>query len=221
MSAYKRNNKLTSILFTILALSIIFLIAGFYFFNKISISESLNGSRYLQIQSSNTKPYQYLSCSLTIPFNCYFGSVLENSTNLQSPPTNLQTNKPSNLVEKCGDYPSDTQLNIPRGHFTAVNGPAWAPDCKHITYSVYNSGTVAINPDGSSNAVKGGAKEGIFLYNIESKTVTLLVLPTLYLTPVFDSWIDNKTISFTAMVKNYVGRKSYLFDITTNKVTSE
>jgi len=51
--------------------------------------------------------------------------------------TPKETNK--TLLERCGDIPEEVNIHVVSTdrQFLALNGPFWAPDCRHIAWSGY------------------------------------------------------------------------------------
>ncbi len=54
------------------------------------------------------------------------------------------------VIRRCGDF-SREELGLNYGHYTMVHGPTWSPDCRHIAWSVFNSGTSYITPPGTES----------------------------------------------------------------------
>lgn len=121
------------------------------------------------------------------------------------------------LIKKCGDIPRE-KLSIPGGSFISISGPEWSPDCEHIAYSVFNSGTVSITED-RSTAVKGDAEEGFFLYTVKTEKVEKIIYRKDYESPQFERWEDSDEIVFS-----FVGpgeRRNANYNIRLNMIVSE
>lgn len=115
------------------------------------------------------------------------------------------------MIKKCGDIPS-SKLNLPNGHYVAIDGPYWSPDCKHLSWSVWNSGTVVINEDGTGTGIKGQAQEGVFLFKIENEAITKLPLSNPYNNnPTLEGWRDADTLIIDYSTDD--GRSPILFNI--------
>ena len=113
------------------------------------------------------------------------------------------------LIERCGVMPSQQQLGIQKGdpRFTRVNGPSWAPDCRHISWSVdqFEIGGYWIEPNSEEarnfvpqDEKKPLAFEGLFLYSDKTqKTVKIYTAENKAEFPVFKKWKDRNTILFS------------------------
>lgn len=152
--------------------------------------------------------------------------VAQTPTSIQPPsPTQAMTKDDIRrmLIDRCGDIPRE-KLNLPTGHFTVVDGPSWSPDCRHIAWSVWNSGTGVINSDGSVEPISSAAGEGVFLYTEATGKITKLSIPNPYNNnPILQQWRDRDTliIDYNTNViddnkKTNKGRANFTFDITTN-----
>lgn len=139
-----------------------------------------------------------LSTSIGFYFGKMYKAKNEEGNSLMSIRTESQENKDERkrkLIKKCGDIPRD-KLEINEGHYVGVEGPEWSPDCKHIAYSVFNSGTVAINADGTSQSIKGNADEGIYVYDADTEKVKKVQLKG-YESPNFERWVDSDLLLFS------------------------
>src|SRR5258708_764530 len=58
----------------------------------------------------------------------------------QIKPTTIQNTQPKeNLISRCGDIPDKAYPYYQ--HFDVRKGPEWSPDCRHIAWSMWESGT--------------------------------------------------------------------------------
>lgn len=115
------------------------------------------------------------------------------------------TETPKSLIYRCGDIPEYSDLNIPRDRFTRVIGPFWSPDCRHIAWSVWQSGAMGIEYQGPYSF------EGLFLYDDKDKKVKKIYTPNLGETVEIKEWKDKDTVIFS---KDGIHR--YSIDITTD-----
>mgnify|MGYP001608901732 CR=1 FL=1 len=122
------------------------------------------------------------------------------------------------LIKRCGDIPSE-DLKINKGHFTVLDGPDWAPDCRHIAWSLWQSGTsIPIDdPATESLSYKGPyPHEGIYLYSDATKQVRKIYSPKKgEFTVAFKKWKDRNTIIFAK------GQELFSYDITTGEIQPE
>lgn len=126
--------------------------------------------------------------------------IIERNTPTQKP-------QPSPLTEiSCGNIPDSVHVETD-DHFTVVTGPMWSPDCKHISWSTWQS--TFLNP---------AIPEGLFIYDVETK-ITKRVYKAIsgknhQDTTVIKSWKDNDSIVFT---KNDPG-PLFIYDLVSNKI---
>src|SRR5947207_1948608 len=89
-----------------------------------------------------------LGMLVILPFiGAYVGYKLRDKAYVKPSPVELARTGPmmsgdskSETIRRCGDIPRE-ELGVDYGHFTIVDGPVWAPDCRHIAWSVWQSGT--------------------------------------------------------------------------------
>lgn len=119
---------------------------------------------------------------ISVSIGFYFGTIYKdkNEARISSASKNTGTAEDQNerkrlLVKKCGDIPRE-KLEIKAGQFVGIDGPEWSPDCRHIAYSLFSSGTVAINEDGAATSVKGNADEGIYVYDVDTEKIKKIQL---------------------------------------------
>jgi hypothetical protein len=117
------------------------------------------------------------------------------------------TETPQSLISRCGDMLSYSDLNITADHFTRVIGPFWSPDCRHIVWSVWQSGPMGIEYKGPYSY------EGLFLYDDRTKKIQKIYTPNSGETVEIKEWKDNGTVIFSKD-----GSMVYSLDITTNSV---
>jgi hypothetical protein len=119
------------------------------------------------------------------------------------------TEDPKDLVNRCGDIPMSIYKNT--GHFDMIDGPEWAPDCRHIAWSLWESG---VGYEGSDPAIikelesnpprKLSGREGIFLLTDSTQNVQKIYNPKeLDESPVFIRWENKDTIIFKAKNVEY------------------
>ncbi len=121
-------------------------------------------------------------------------------------------------MKRCGQIPDEVVTN--NEYFDAVRGPSWAPDCRHIAWSLRES---SIGYEGNDPAVieeleniprKLTGREGVFLYTDATKKTTKIYSPKkINETPAFEKWLDRNTIVFTAE------NNEYKYDINNNELS--
>jgi len=123
--------------------------------------------------------YQYKK-SITIPETQQV--VEENKVATETPIFN------QDLLKICGDLPDN--LKIVKDHYTQVKGPKWSPDCRHIAWSIWQSGPMGVEYKGPY------AYEGLFLYNDKTGTSKRIYIPKNGETIEFQEWVDSNLITF-------------------------
>lgn len=119
------------------------------------------------------------------------------------------TDSPRDLIERCGKIPSD-KLGIDYGNFTVVYGPFWSPDCRHLTWSVWQSGTSGLKYEGPY------PHEGIFLYSEKTGQIQKIYSPESKNETIgFQSWKSKSEILFLK------DQKRMIYDIDTNALSEE
>lgn len=96
---------------------------------------------------------------------------------------------PGDIYRRCGPMPD--KIGIKRSNYTIVKGPSWSPDCRHISWSVSESGTSGIRDLGPYE------NEGLYLYS-DKTGVTRKVIPESASDQqiIFITWKDRNTIIF-------------------------
>lgn len=119
-------------------------------------------------------------------------------------------------IERCGDLPQELMPVVQ--HYSEVIGKDWSPDCKHIAWSIFNSGTSVVNPVGTGTIAKGAAEEGVFVLSIETKKTTKLQIPEKYTSPFYEKWKDDNSIIFSTAVGEGPETHSeyFIYDINSN-----
>ena len=122
------------------------------------------------------------------------------------------------MIKRCGAIPDE--VIIIKGHFDVVNGPSWSPDCRHITWSLWESGTSYLSDDSkildsiSKNDRRLSEKEGVFLFtDTTKKTVRIYTPNKLDETPIYKEWSDRNIIVFTA------DKSEFNYGLTNNLIT--
>ncbi|MBP9816051.1 hypothetical protein KBD09_02330 [Candidatus Woesebacteria bacterium] len=93
------------------------------------------------------------------------------------------------LLKRCGTD-SLLDLVIPKEHFTQINGPLLSPDCRHIAWSSWESGTSGMyvqEPEGH---------EGLFIYSEKTGKTERVVVPERGKSVSIQRWIDGETIEY-------------------------
>ncbi len=119
-----------------------------------------------------------------------------------------QEDNQNSLIRRCGDIPVNAYPE--EKHFDAVTGPMWAPDCRHIAWSLWESGTGYGGNDPKmieqieNNPRILSGREGIFLYNDSDRTIKKIYNPTkLSEGPTLIKWEDRDILIFEADQKEY------------------
>lgn len=121
------------------------------------------------------------------------------------------------LIAKCGDIPTE-KLSLPTGHYVSISKKLWSNDCNYIAWSVFNTGTVVINPNGGGTSVKGNAEEGIFIYDVKTEKQNKLALnENIYKSPSFSGWKNDNTIIFSSI---YNGRVNATYNVDDKTISS-
>ena len=114
------------------------------------------------------------------------------------------------LISRCGFIPDIANPNRSRGRFDAIHGPMWAPDCRHIAWSLWESGTSYLGDDPEiikeidNNPRELSGREGVFTYNDSTQSIEKIYNPSkLNETPSFIEWKDKDTLIFEAEYKKY------------------
>ena len=137
--------------------------------------------------------------------------IKTNSTTIIKKVKIYPTDSPKKLVERCGEYPSD--LDIDDNKFNVVSGPLWSPDCRHITWSIWISGTSCPDCPSVTNI---SLQEGIYLYDYNSKKISKIYTPKrINETPTINYWQNRNELNVTIKDKNYI------IDITDNTIKSK
>jgi|SRR3989344_7337899 len=122
------------------------------------------------------------------------------------------------LIKRCGAIPSE-DLKIDDDKFRILNGPDWAPDCRHIAWSLWQSGTsVPLDDPAAESLFNKGPypHEGIYLYSDATKQIRKIYSPKQRGdTVVFKKWNDRNTIIFE------IFPEIFSYDITTGEVHPE
>jgi hypothetical protein len=114
------------------------------------------------------------------------------------------------VIERCGDLPSERDLGISRSSPSAlvsVSGPLWSPDCRNVAW------TQSLFP--GMDAGTSNARAGLWVYNDASKNSSLVISAGSFQeTPVLRGWKSNREIWFT------MNGSDYTYDIAT-KITRQ
>lgn len=106
-------------------------------------------------------------------------------------PARLPIETDQDLIERCGKLPRAAVKDY--GRFSVKKGPVWSPDCRHIAWSVWMSGT------GGSDvqAATVGGDEGVYVYTDSSGTARKIYTPTEPgMTTEFLRWKDRDMLLF-------------------------
>jgi|SRR3989344_276914 len=100
------------------------------------------------------------------------------------------TEEPRDLIDRCGRIPQE-KLGIVREKFRMIDGPEWAPDCRHFAWSVWESGVMGVKYQGPY------PYEGVFLYDDKTSQVSKIYsFKSQNELGVFKKWNDSKTVLF-------------------------
>lgn len=126
-----------------------------------------------------------------------------NSTVTNRTPYAIKIESPRDLIKRCGTIPTEN-LQINKGHFTVLDGPVWSPDCRHIAWSLWQSGTS--NPVTGEGIGGNGpySYEGIYIYTESTNQIKQIYTPTeAGESATFQKWSDRNTIIFTKQQTPY------------------
>lgn len=107
---------------------------------------------------------------------------------------------PRRLIERCGDIPNKVYPKN-TNRFDVIKTPAWSPDCRHIAYSLWESGTSYPIEDLNNQTVtrKLSGREGVFVYSDADQTTKKIYNPlNIDETPTFIEWQDRENLIYSA-----------------------
>jgi hypothetical protein len=111
------------------------------------------------------------------------------------------TETPRGLIDRCGLIPQE-KLGIVYEKFRMIDGPEWAPDCRHIAWSVWQSGIMGVVNQGPY------PYEGVYLYDDKTSQISKIYsFKSQEESGVFKKWTDSKTVVFQ------IGQKLMDFNI--------
>lgn len=105
------------------------------------------------------------------------------------------------LIKRCGKIPSE-DLKILKGHYDVVTGPSWAPDCRHIAWSIWQSGT-SFPTDDITSLPTLPKNEGLYMYTDASKKVEKIAVSQSNGIIVFKKWISKNKFLYTYNETDY------------------
>ena len=105
------------------------------------------------------------------------------------------TESPKSLIYRCGDYPSE--IDIKADHYSVISGPFWSPDCRHIAWAVWESGTSSISQDEGIKYSGPYQQEGLFLYDDRKGLTKKIYTPSKEESITLKEWKDKDTIIFS------------------------
>ena len=152
--------------------------------------------------------------------------LYKTNTELTELKTSDNKDTKNSLLLRCGDIPYDLPVEK-NSHFTMVSGPEWSPDCRHIAWGKWESGTSWLGEFSEEElrqienaSIRPKEHEGIYLYTDSTKKIIKIYTPKAPLdnnfspeTPEFIEWGDSKTIIFKVD-----GQLSKSIDIETKEV---
>lgn len=162
---------------------------------------------------------------ITFPIAAFFLGIYYQKSNHSDQKYQIQerivkvypTDSPQALIYRCGDIPENAYPQ--KNKFGVINGPVWSPDCRHIAWSLWESGISYISDDLEvlkeieNNPKKLSGREGVFIYSDATKTIKKLYSPTnLDETPEFNEWLNKEDIVFTT------NNKKYKYNLTTQEI---
>lgn len=126
------------------------------------------------------------------------------------------------LLERCGDIPSDKiRIKWPLSY----KNPIWAPDCRHVAWSVSNG--IATSWDGPMSQkdieqitpyqnLPALPEEGVFIYDDKTEKVNKIFEPKLKKDEAkFVEWKDSSVIIFL------VGNSKFSYDLISKSTQAE
>lgn len=100
------------------------------------------------------------------------------------------TETPRDLIARCGMI-SQEKLGIVKEKFRMIDGPEWAPDCRHIAWSVWQSGLMGIEYHGPYSY------EGVYLYDDKTSQVRKIYsFKSQEELGIFEKWKDSNIVVF-------------------------
>ncbi len=102
---------------------------------------------------------------------------------------------PRDLLERCGDFPSDSTLKLVPDPNAAIMGPFWSSDCRNVAWSVSN--------------------KGLYLYSDTSRNTSRIYAPKEGEVINLKGWHGVTQLYFT---KGYSDRQ-YNYDLVSRQVT--
>lgn len=174
----------------------------FIIFLFLSLIVNLFQYRAIKVRSTEILTIQKNFSNLQTEFN---------KTNAELTQLKTSKNKDSKkfLLRRCGDIPYDLPVGK-NSHWTQVSGPEWSPDCRHIAWGKWESGTSwlgEISEEELQQIEKANNRpldhEGIYLYTDGTKKIIKIYTPAASSgnnpsseSPEFIEWRDSKTIIF-------------------------
>lgn len=151
---------------------------------------------------------KYLSMTLFIflPLATFFLGIIYQNT-LTAPLTpNINVDTRTNLIKRCGQISAD-ELAIKLDKSIILNGPDWAPDCRHIAWSIKTE---------NKNASESSVLKGVYLYSDQTKDVKLVAFEK---TPqenvTFERWKNSENL----VISRNMNKKVTLETISLLKLT--
>lgn len=164
--------------------------------------------------SKATKIIYFLIIAILLGGNIYlFNNNLQLKKQIsQTPKERIVEVKPKetkkDLLERCGDFPEEvtTRAVSTDRRFLALNGPFWAPDCRHIAWSSYYNfpggwigETDAENETAIRNTILANkANDGLFIWDYKTEKFTKISNDGVMI-----NWENPDTLIFKSQDKTY------------------
>ena len=123
----------------------------------------------------------------------------------------------ASLIQRCGDIPINAYPK--QGHYDVVSDMVWAPDCRHIAWSLWESGTGYLGNDSkvleeiANNPRTLSGREGVFIYNDSNGLTKKIFNPSgINEIPELINWKNKDTLIFKA------GEKILSYDFLTDQI---
>ncbi len=120
------------------------------------------------------------------------------------------------LIKRCGKIPKDVTVDKDN-HFQIISGPIWSPDCRHIAFGKFQSGTSWLGENYPRESVflnkRMDENDGIYLYDDRTgKTIKIYSPEQPADSLTFLYWFNSKKIVFL------IGNKKKIIDVESFRV---
>jgi hypothetical protein len=128
-----------------------------------------------------------------------------------------RTDTEAALIVRCGSFDKKPVPTASRSQ--VVRGPAWAPDCRHIAWSAWQTLSIPLSATGKIIPITPPAasdKEGVYILEDSSNKPKRIYSPKkANESPTFMRWINRNNILFSA------GGKKFKYNLVTDTTQPE